>query len=120
MEIEAIGYKKLIVWQKADVLAFEIYKTTRFFPKEETYGIISQIRRASLSVPLNIVEGYGRRSKGELKQFVKIALGSLTELEYLLEFSFRLNYFEEKDFLRLQALRKEVGNLLWKFFKSLQ
>src|SRR3990167_9517017 len=76
------GYKKLFVWQKANELAYQIYTTTRPFPKEEIYGITSQIRRSSLSVAANLVEGYGRQGKKELKQFVNIALGSLAETEY--------------------------------------
>ena len=82
------GYKKLIVWQKADELAYQIYLTTKTFPKEEIYGITSQLRKAALSVPTNIVEGYGKQSKNELRQFLNTALGSLAEVEYLLSFSF--------------------------------
>ena len=61
------GYKKLLVWQKADELAYQIYLETKLFPKEETYGIIFQLRRAALSVPINIVEGSSRQGKKELK-----------------------------------------------------
>lgn len=113
------GYKKLVVWQKADELAYQIYLATKSFPKEEIYGIISQLRRAALSVPLNIVEGYGRQGKKELKQFINVALGSLAEIEYLLDFSLKLKYLNQKDYKKLQDLRQEVGNLLWKFYKSL-
>ncbi len=81
------NYKNLIVWQKADSLAFEIYKTTKDFPKSEIFGITSQIRRSALSVAVNIVEGYGRKSKAEFSRFIDIAVGSLAETEYLLEFS---------------------------------
>ena len=69
------GYKKLIVWQKADELVYQVYLATKSFTKEEIYGITSQLRRAVLSVPTNIVEGYGRQGKKELKQFINIALG---------------------------------------------
>jgi four helix bundle protein len=71
--IDHVGYKKLIVWHKADDLAHEVYKATKDFPKEEMYGITSQLRRAVLSVPTNIVEGYGRQGTNELKHFVNIA-----------------------------------------------
>lgn len=117
--MEAKGYKKLIVWKKADELAYQVYLATKTFPKEEIYGITSQLRRASLSVPTNIVEGYGRQGRKELMQFVNVALGSLAETEYLLDFSLRLNYFDKKQHEKLQNLRQEVGNLLWKFYKSL-
>ena len=88
-----VGYKRLIVWHKADELAYGIYMATKNFPKEESYGITSQLRRAALSVPTNIVEGYGRQGQKEFKYFVNIALGSLAEVKYLMDFSTRLNYF---------------------------
>jgi four helix bundle protein len=113
------GYKKLIVWQKADELAYQIYLETKKFPKEEIYGVTSQLRRAAISVPLNIVEGAGRQNKNELKQFLNIALGSLSETEYLLEFCFRLKYLNADTYNKLESLRNEVGALLWNFHKTL-
>lgn len=113
------GYKKLRVWEKADQLAYQVYLETKAFPKEELYGITSQLRRAALSIPTNIVEGTGRQSKNELKQFAIIALGSLAEVEYLLEFCLRLAYLSQESYERLECLRKEVGGLLWNFYKSL-
>lgn len=109
----------MIVWQKADVLAKEIYIRTRSFPKEELYGLTSQLRRAELSVPTNIVEGYARKSRKELQQFLNISLGSLAETEYLLKFAFDLKFFEKSDYECLENLRQEVGNLLWRFIQSL-
>jgi four helix bundle protein len=111
-------YKDLIVWQKADELAIEIYKATRSFPKEEIYGLTSQIRRAALSVPTNITEGYSRKGDKELARFVNISIGSLAETEYLLDFSMRLGYFKENEYKRIEAMRKEVGKLLWSFYKK--
>ena len=111
-------YKKLLVWQKADELAYQVYLETKKFPKEEIYGITSQLRRAVLSVPTNLVEGTGRQGDKELKHFVNIALGSLAETEYLLDFCLRLGYFNQDNHRKLQSLRQEVGNLLWKFYKS--
>lgn len=118
-EVVKYGYKNLLVWNKADELAFKVYIETKRFPKEEIYGITSQLRRAALSVPTNIVEGSGRQGRKELKQFVNIALGSLAETEYLLDFSLKLGYLDEKTNRMLQALRQEVGKLLWNFHKSL-
>ena len=117
--MEEKGYKKLIVWQKADDLAYQVYMATKIFPKEEIYGITSQLRRAALSIPTNVVEGYGRQGRKELKQFVNIALGSLAEVEYLLDFSLRLKYLTIEEHKKVQDLRQQVGNLLWKFYKSL-
>ncbi|MDT8301626.1 MAG: four helix bundle protein [Sedimentisphaerales bacterium] len=118
-EIDQVGYKKLIVWHKADDLAYQVYIATKDFPKEELYGITSQLRRAVLSVPTNIVEGYGRQGKNELRHFVNIALGSLAETKYLLDFSSKLNYLNTNQYKSLQELAQEVGKLLWKFYKSL-
>jgi len=113
------GYKKLTTWQKADELAYQIYLETKNLPKDETYGMTSQLRRAAISVPTNIVEGVGRQGKKEFKQFTNIALGSLAETEYLLEFCFRLKYFNETTYNRLESLRSEVGRLLWRLYQSL-
>jgi len=92
------NYKDLTVFQKADELAFKIYKMTKRFPKDEMFGISSQIRRAALSIPTNIVEGYARNNKNELRQFIRIALGSHAEIEYLYNFSKRLGLHEERYF----------------------
>ena len=116
---EKHGYKQLVVWQKADELALQVYLITKTFPRDELYGITSQLRRAALSVPTNIVEGYGRHGKGELRQFTNIALGSLAEVDYLLDFCLRLKYFKQEDYDRISALRSEVGRLLWGFYKSI-
>ncbi|UCG55873.1 MAG: four helix bundle protein [Phycisphaerales bacterium] len=117
--MDDVGYKKLTVWRKADELAYQVYVATKNFPKEETYGITSQLRRAALSVPTNIVEGYGRQNKNELRQFVNIALGSLAEVRYMLDFCSRLGYLEPEQQRTLEGLAQEVGRLLWKFYKSL-
>jgi four helix bundle protein len=90
------GYKKLKIWQQSDELAFLVYLLTRNFPKEEVYGVTSQIRRAALSIPTNVAEGYGRQNRNELRQFINIALGSLSELRYLLSFALRLKYLDKE------------------------
>jgi four helix bundle protein len=111
-------YRDLIVWQKADELAFDIYITTRRFPKDEQYGLTSQLRRAALSIPTNIVEGYARKGDKELARFVNISLGSLAEVEYLLDFTRRLGYLNSEDYTKIGNLRAEVGKLLWNFYKK--
>ena len=113
------GYKKLIAWQKADELALQVYKATEMFPREETYGVKSQLRRAALSVPTNLVEGNGRQGKREFKQYVNIALGSLSEVEYLLDFSLKLGYFSAEQHEALCSARNSVGGLLWRLHKSI-
>ena len=112
------GYRKLIVWQKADELAFQVYLVTKNFPKEEMFGLISQMRRAAVSVGANIVEGYARFSKKEKTQFYNIAKGSLTELEYYVDFSLRLKYISLEQYKILADLRDEVGRILNGFIKA--
>ena len=112
------GYKKLIAWQIADRLAWEIYRLTDKFPKDELYGLTSQLRRAALSVPLNIVEGYARGSKNEFRQFLKISLGSLAESGYLVEFALRRKYLAPSDYDRIKIIKEECGKVLWKLMKS--
>ncbi len=107
-------YKTLIVWQKANELALKVYKLSEDFPKYEIFGITSQIRRAALSVPLNIVEGYGRRSKAELSRFIDISRGSLAETQYLLEFSRELGYIKTS-VTDIEKIIEEVSKLLWGF-----
>ncbi len=111
-------YKDLKVWQKADELALHVYSVTRKFPKDEVYGITSQIRRAVLSVPTNIVEGYSRKGDKELARFVNIALGSIAETEYLLAFAQKLGYLTDREFVHIETMRNEVGKLLWSFYKT--
>ena len=116
--MDKLGYKKLIAWQIADKLAWEIYKLTDKFPKDEVYGLTSQIRRSALSVPLNIVEGYSRNSKNEFRQFLKISLGSLAETAYLIEFALKRKYITSNDYENLRPIKEECGRILWKLMKS--
>jgi four helix bundle protein len=112
------GYRRLLVWKKADDLAFQIYSITGNFPKGEMFGLVSQMRRAAISVPANIVEGYARSSPKEKIRFYNIARGSLTELEYYLDFSLRLGYFTEEQHAASIRLREEVGRLLNGFARA--
>jgi len=113
------SYKKLFMWQRTNELVMLVYKVTQKFPREEMYGITSQLRRASLSVVLNIVEGYGRRSKGEFKRFLDISLGSLAEVEYLLELSLELGFIEGSTLDQLEIKRSECGKLIWSYREKL-
>ena len=114
------GYKKLIVWEKAHILATEIYKATKDFPREELYGITSQIRRAAFSVPLNITEGQASNSKREFLSFLNIANRSLVETEYLLEVALTLCFLTNENYKRLDGFRHEVGLILNAFIKSVK
>lgn len=112
------GYKNLIAWQKANLLAELVYEITLSFPKHEVFGLTSQLRRACLSVPLNIVEGYARNNRKEFHRFLGIALGSLAETEYLIEFTFKQKYLSPISYQKLSELKEETGRILWKLYLS--
>ena len=113
-------WQKLEVWKLADELAYRVYKVTQNFPKEEIYGLTSQVRRAALSVPTNIVEGYSRKGDKELARFINISLGSLAETKYLLYFSNRLGYFRDGKYIELKNGYNTLGKLLWRFYESVR
>jgi four helix bundle protein len=110
-------YKDLTVWQKAIDLVTEVYKATRGFPKEELYGLTSQLRRCAVSVPSNIAEGQGRLTRGEFRQFLGHAKGSLAELETQLIIAEKLGYLKEPGALVNQLA--EVARLLNGLLNSL-
>jgi len=110
--VKTKSFKDLIVWQKAYRLVLEIYKITKDFPKSETYGLAQQMRRAAVSLPSNIAEGYGRRHKTEYKQFLSIAYGSLSELDTQYLLSIDLGYTKKSDII--ENLLKEVGSMLYR------
>jgi len=112
-------YRRLKTWEKADELARQVYFVTKGFPKEELFGLTSQLRRSAISIPTNIVEGSAREGKREFKHFLNIALGSYAETEYLMEFSKNVGLLSKDDFMSLNSLRVEVGKLLWKLYKSI-
>lgn len=107
-----IGYKNLISYQKANQLAHLIYDLTINFPKEEIYGLVSQMRRAALSVCANLAEGYSRPSKKDRKHFYQIAVGSLTELEFFEEFSYNRKYINQENYDKLYSLHDETARIL--------
>lgn len=118
--IDKKGYKKLKVWGKAHRFAMEIYKKSRIFPKEELYGLTSQLRRSAFSVPINIVEGQASNSKREFLSFLNIANRSLVETEYLLEAVRELSFLSGLDYQKLEEMRSEVGVMLNVFTKSVR
>ena len=105
-------FRKLDVWHKSHSMALEVYRISASFPGEERYGITSQLRRACVSIPTNIAEGCGRNSDGELARFAEIAMGSSSEVEYLLLLSRDLNYLNLEAFERLAAGVTEVKRML--------
>ena len=113
-------FRTIKVWEKAHKLVLEIYKTTKNFPREELYGITNQIRRAAVSIPNNIAEGCGRNSEKELKQFSTIAMGSSSEVEYLLLLSFDLDFITKENYILLNSKIIEVKKMLSSFIVSLR
>lgn len=113
------SYRDLIVWQKAIDFVSEVYTYTQSFPKEETYGLVSQLRRAAVSVPSNIAEGHARVSTGEFRQFLGHAMGSIVEIETQLLISERLDYLGSKDVGSLLARTDELGKMLNALLRSL-
>ena len=105
-------FKNLKVWDKAHQLTLAIYQSTREFPREEMYGLTSQIRRASASIGANIAEGCGRRSDPEMKRFVQIARGSANELEYHLLLAKDLGLLAVDEFSELEAKTLEIQRML--------
>lgn len=105
--------KNSILFKKADELSHLVYKITKKFPKEEIYGLTSQLRRAVLSVPLNIVEGFARQRDKSYKQFLLIAYGSLKETKYLLHFSLIESLIKETDYKKAISLAEELGKMIW-------
>ncbi|RXR21045.1 four helix bundle protein [Flavobacterium amnicola] len=107
-----IDYRKYNVWQKGHQLVLDVYKLTSTFPKSEQFNLISQINRASLSIPTNIAEGYGRQTQKELIRFLYISSGSAHELEYLLFVSTELNFVEKEKSEELLSELSEIKKML--------
>lgn len=106
------SYQDLIAWQKAMEVAVSIYRVTERFPKSEQYGLVSQMRRAAISVPSNIAEGTMRGTRKDYRQFVLIAGGSIAELETQLEIARRLGYLSESMYTKVVDDVAEVGRIV--------
>jgi four helix bundle protein len=105
-------YRDLIVWQKSMDLVAEVYRLTRGFPREELFGLTSQVRRAAVSIPSNIAEGQARQSTAEFRRFLSIAQGSRAEVETQLLIAVRLNYSTESDVQTAVSLLTEIQKML--------
>lgn len=112
------SFKDLIVWQKAYKLVLEMYRITKDFPKSEIYGLAGQMRRASVSLPSNIAEGYGRKHETEYKRFLSIAYGSLAELETQYLLAIDLEYLNKSEII--EQLLKEVGSMLYRMINPIR
>ena len=112
------SYRTIRAWQLADQSVIEVYQTTSAFPREELYGLVSQMRRAATSVAANIVEGTARGSKKEYLQFLFIARGSLAELGYYLDLSCRLHWISKEQFEPLDQQRDHAARVLHGLIQS--
>ncbi|MGH9605115.1 MAG: four helix bundle protein [Terracidiphilus sp.] len=114
------SFRNLKVWQRSVEMTLEVYKLTRDFPASERFGLTNQLRRASVSVPSNIAEGYGRSSTGEYVQFLGHARGSTSEVETQLVIAKALGFGEKQSLDAAEALCSEVGRMLRAVMKSLR
>lgn len=114
------AYTELRVWQTSMDLAEAVYALTARFPREEIYGLTAQMRRASVSIPSNIAEGYGREQRGYLAQFLRIALGSARELETQLKLAVRLKFVDEVQSATARTQCDDVGKMLRGLIRSVE
>jgi four helix bundle protein len=113
-------FRQLKVWEKSHQLALAVYRFTAKFPKEELYGLTSQIRRASMSIPTNIAEGCGRNTDAEFARFLQIAMGSASETEYQLLLSHDLGFLTKEQYDKLNIDVTEVKRMLASLLKTLR
>ncbi|MBX2899203.1 MAG: four helix bundle protein [Cyclobacteriaceae bacterium] len=114
------NYKDLIVWQKSIDLAVKIYESTKEFPKEEIYGLTSQVRRSAVSIASNIAEGAGRNSKKEFNNFLGISNGSSCELDTQLIIANKVNFLDTQALENIQSDILEIQKMNWALQKSLR
>ena len=113
------NFQELIIWQKSHQLTLNIYSISASFPKAEIYGLVSQMRRSSSSIPTNIAEGCGRNSNPEMRRFLIISTGSCSELEYQLILSKDLNYIQGTVYKELSESVVEIRKMIYSFIKNI-
>ena len=109
-----------MVWKKSHDLTMRVYNLTSQFPREEIYGLTSQIRRACASIPTNIAEGCGRKSSAEFARFLQIAIGSASETEYLILLAHDLKYLSPDQYVQLEDMTTSVKKMLITLLKRLE
>ena len=113
-----VDYKKLQIWERSHAIVLEIYKLSKEFPKEELYGLTSQLRRSSVSISSNIAEGCGRNSDAEFARFLVIAMGSAAEAEYQLLLAKDLGYMDDVIYKKLDDELNQIRKMLNAFIKK--
>ena len=111
-------FRNLLIWQKSMILVTNTYQLTRKFPKKEVFGLTSQVRRCSISIPSNIAEGYGRQSNKEFARFLNIAVSSLFEYQTQIEIAKNSNYINEEEFNQLYENNRELEAMIISFTKK--
>ena len=114
------NFRDLIVWRRSHEFVLRIYGLTETFPKHEAFGLTSQIRRASASIPTNLAEGCGRWGDGDMGRFVQIAMGSASEVDYLALLAADLGYVPRSDYVELAAELIEIRRMLTAFYKHVR
>ncbi|SHM16792.1 four helix bundle protein [Flavobacterium saccharophilum] len=113
-------FRDLLIWQKSMSLVTEIYQLTNSFPKEEIYGLSSQIRRSAISIPSNIAEGYGRDGNSDYLRFLNISISSLFEIQTQLEISYNLKYINQIQFNKTNGESREIERMLSAFIRKIK
>ena len=113
------SYERLKAWQLAYELALTIYQVTDGFPRDERFGLTSQMRRAGFSVAANIAEGAAKRGRREFRRFLDIALGSITEIEVALRIARDRNYVTRERWVEVERVRNHAGVVLWKLYRAI-
>src|SRR5687768_474751 len=113
-------FRDLLVWQKSHSLTLAVYKVSAQFPKSELYGLTSQMRRASASIPANIAEGCGKESDADFCRYIQIAMGSASEVDYHLILARDLGFLTESDYQQLNDQTQEIKRMLIGFIKKLK
>jgi len=114
-----LPYERFAAWQRCHELTLAVYRVTQSFPKQETYGLIAQARRAAFSTAASIAEGSAKRGRREFLRYLDIALGSLSELSYTLRLANELNLLAAKDREELSTLRARAGFLTWRLYEQM-
>ena len=117
---EIKSYKDLLIWKKGITIVKLVYQLVKTFPQEEIYALSSQLKRASVSIPSNIAEGYGRNGNKDYLKFLNIAIASLFEMQTQLEIAFNLKYINETQFKKTFEESREIERMLSSFYKKIK
>jgi four helix bundle protein len=112
-------FERLEAWQLCHVLVLAIYRLTSGWPVTERYGLVSQVRRAAMSIPTNLAEGAAKRGPREFRRYIDISLGSLSELTYLLRLAHDLGYIRSEEFEQIEQMRDRAGQVTWGLYRAI-